>query len=278
MVVHLVHAPCFRCGGLVARVAKPWQGQAEQGGQGPISGLGTEAASQTYFGKPAAELSTAEATFLAGLPQAPIELDPYTNFEAAKEKQWIVLNLMASEGYLRADEIAAIYQTPLEFEPQTVSIAAPHFTTYVRQILEEQFGAEQVANGGLRVTTSIDLRYQLLAEEMARQHVAELREAHNLNNAALVAMNPRTGEVLAMLGSVDYNDESIDGRVNVALSPQQPGSSIKTITYAAALSPDPTTGEPRWTAGDLIWDVKTEYPGYSPVNSDGAFRLFSRCS
>ena len=233
---------------------------------------GTEAAAQTYFGKSAAELSTAEATFLAGLPQAPIELDPYTNFEAAKEKQWIVLNLMASEGYLRADEIAAIYQTPLEFEPQTVSIAAPHFTTYVRQILEEQFGAEQVANGGLRVTTSIDLRYQLLAEEMARQHVAELREAHNLNNAALVAMNPRTGEVLAMLGSVDYNDESIDGRVNVALSPQQPGSSIKTITYAAALSPDPTTGQPRWTAGDLIWDVETEYPGYSPVNYDGAFR------
>ena len=233
---------------------------------------GTEAASQTYFGKSASELTTAEATFLAGLPQAPIEFDPYTNFEAAKQKQWIVLNLMVSEGYLRADEIGAIYQTPLEFEPQVVSIAAPHFTTYVRQLLEQQLGADQVANGGLRITTSLDLRYQRLAEEMARQHVASLREAHNLHNAALVAMNPRTGEVLAMLGSVDYHDESIDGRVNVTLSPQQPGSAIKTLTYAAALTPDPTTGQPRWTAGDLIWDVKSEYPGYSPVNYDGAFR------
>lgn len=232
---------------------------------------GIEAAAQTYYGKSAADLTTAEATLLVGLPQAPIELDPLTNFQAAKERQWLVLNLMVSEGYLRQDEIEAIYQTPLEFAVQEVSIAAPHFTTYVRQQLEQQFGADVVANGGLRVTTTIDLRFQRLAEEMARQHVAELRDAHNLTNAALLAMKPSTGEVLAMLGSVDYQDEGIDGRVNITLSPQQPGSSIKPLTYAAALTPDPATGQPRWTAGDLIWDVKTEYPGYSPVNYDGAF-------
>ncbi|MCB0034107.1 MAG: transglycosylase domain-containing protein, partial [Anaerolineales bacterium] len=232
---------------------------------------GIEAAAETYFDKSAADLSLAEATLLAGLPQAPIDLDPLTYFEAAKEKQWVVLHLMAEEGFIEQDQIEPIYFTELSFAKQEVSIEAPHFTTYVRQILEEQFGAEMVANGGLIVTTSIDLRYQRIAERLAQQHVSGLRADHNLTNAALVAMKPSTGEVLAMLGSVDYKDDTIDGRVNVALTPQQPGSSIKPITYAAAISPDPETGEARWTAGDIIWDVKTEYPNYVPVNYDGVY-------
>lgn len=233
---------------------------------------GIEAAAQTYFEKSAAELTLAEATLLAGVPQSPVDLDPLTNFEAAKERQWIVLHLMAEEGYIAETQIEEIYYTELSFAEQVVSIAAPHFTTYVRQQLETQLGAEAVANGGLRVTTTLDMRYQRLAEQLARQHVDELREPNNLTNAAMVAMKPGTGEVLAMLGSVDYEDETIDGRVNVTLTPQQPGSSIKPITYAAAISPDPTTGEASWTAGDVIWDVETKYPGYAPVNYDGAFR------
>lgn len=237
---------------------------------------GIEAASQTYFGKPAADLTLAEATLLAGLPQSPVELDPFANFEGAKERQWLVLNLMAGDGLLDPGQIEPTYFEPLTFAKQEVSLAAPHFAVYVRQQLEEQFGAELVANGGLRVTTSLDLEYQRLAELLARQHVAGMDPAANLTNAALVAMKPSTGEILAMLGSVDYHNDNIDGRVNVTLSPQQPGSAIKPVTYGAALSPGPNGESPTWTAADILWDVPVDYQqangqGYSPVNYDGRF-------
>jgi penicillin-binding protein 1C len=237
---------------------------------------GIEAAAQTYFDKSAADLNLAEASLLAALPQSPVELDPLTNLEGAKARQWIVLNLMAQEGYIDQTIVEATYFEPLAFAAQEVSLQAPHFAVYVRQQLEEQFGAETVANGGLQVTTSLDLSYQRLAEELARKHVAEIGPEHNLTNAALVAMKPGTGEILAMLGSVDYRDENIDGNVNVALSPQQPGSAIKPVTYAAALSPLDDIGEPAWTAADILWDVPVDYEQfdgtvYSPVNYSGFF-------
>lgn len=236
---------------------------------------GIEAAAKTYFGKSAADLSLAEASLLAGLPQSPVKLDPLTNLEEAKARQWLVLNLMVSEGALSQSQAEGAYQEPLQFAPQEVSLAAPHFAVYVRQQLEQMFGTEVVANGGLQVTTTLDLNYQRLAEQLARQHVASVGPEHNLNNAALVALKPETGEVLAMLGSVDYHDESIDGHVNVTLSSQQPGSAIKPLTYAAALSPN-ETGETNWTAADILWDVEVTYPqasgeAYEPVNYDGRF-------
>lgn len=237
---------------------------------------GIEAAAQTYFGKNASELTLAEATLLAGLPQSPVELDPITQFEKAKERQWLVLNLMVSEGTLTQDEITDIYQTPLEFAQQEVNLAAPHFSVYVRQQLEEMFSPEQVANGGLRVTTSLDLTMQKMAEQKARQHVESIPAANNLTNASVVMIKPSTGEIIAMVGSVDYDDETIDGHVNVALTPQQPGSSIKPLTYALALSPDPETGVPAWDMGDILWDVEVEYgqtsgQNYAPLNYDRRF-------
>ena len=236
---------------------------------------GIEAASQTYFEKATTDLTLGEASLLAALPQSPVELDPLTNLEGAKERQWIVLSLMVSEGYITEDHAVTAYQEPLNFAAQEVSLAAPHFSVYVRQQLEEMYGAEEVANGGLRVTTSLDLRYQRLAEQLARQHVNAVGPEHNLTNASLVAMKPGTGEILAMLGSVDYRNEAIDGHVNVALSQQQPGSSIKPLTYAAGMSPI-ENGEPLFTAADILWDVKVDYPQfngttYSPVNYDSAF-------
>lgn len=236
---------------------------------------GIEAAAQTYFEKSAADLTLGEATLLAGLPQSPVELDPLLNLEAARARQWLVLNLMVGDGHISQSEAENIYQEPLTFAAQVVSLTAPHFAVYARQQLEQMFGAEMVANGGLRVTTSLDLNYQKMAEQLARQHVDAVGPQHNLTNAALVALNPNNGEILAMLGSVNYHDDAIDGRVNVTLSPQQPGSAIKPLTYAAALSP---LGEnaPAWTAADLLWDVQVEYPQfsgdtYAPVNYDGAF-------
>ncbi len=236
---------------------------------------GIEAAANTYFGKTAAELTLGEASFLAGLPQSPVDLDPFTNLEGARERQWLVLNMMVQEGYIDQSQAEAAYLEPLTFAVQEVSLKAPHFAVYVRQQLEELYGAEVVANGGLRVTTTLDMEFQRLAEQLARQHISQIDPAKNLTNAALVAMKPGSGEILAMLGSVDYRDEAIDGSVNVTLSPQQPGSSIKPLTYALALSP--TDGaDPLWTAGDILWDVPVEYEQFSgepyvPVNYDGAF-------
>lgn len=241
---------------------------------------GVEAAARTYFGKSVSELTLGEASLLAGLPQSPVELDPFTNLEGAKERQWLILNLMVSEGFIDQAAAEAAYLEPLTFAAQEVSLEAPHFAVYVRQLLEEQYGAEMVANGGLRVTTTLDMNFQRLAEDLARQHVGLVDPAKNLTNAALVAMKPGSGEILAMLGSVDYKNEAIDGHVNVTLSPQQPGSSIKPLTYAAALSPtdpaSPDGGNPRWTAADILWDVPVEYEQfngqtYAPVNYDGAF-------
>ena len=236
---------------------------------------GIEAAANTYFGKPASELTLGEASLLAALPQSPVELDPLANLEAAKSRQWLVLNLMVSEGFISQAEAEQAYLEPLNFVAQEVSLTAPHFSVYVRQQLEEMFGAEVVANGGLRVTTTLDMDYQRLAEQLARRHVASIGPEHNLTNASLVAMNPQTGEILAMLGSVEYDDETIDGHVNVALSPQQPGSAIKPLTYAAALSPD-EQGQVSWTPADILWDVEADYPQvngqtYSPLNYDGRF-------
>jgi membrane peptidoglycan carboxypeptidase len=237
---------------------------------------GVEAAAQTYFGKPAAELSLAESALLAALPQSPVDLDPLQNLDGAKERQWLVLNLMVNEGYITRPEAEAAYLSPLDFAAQEVSLQAPHFAVYVRQLLEAQFGPDVVANGGLKVTTTLDLDYQRLAEFLARRQINEIGAESNIGNAALVAIKPGSGEILAMLGSLDYHDETIDGNVNVTLSPQQPGSTIKVLTYATALSPEPGQTEPSWTAADILWDVPVDYPQfdgtvYSPVNYDHRF-------
>lgn len=229
---------------------------------------GIEAAARTYFGKAASDLTLGEASLLAGLPQAPIALDPYTNLDAAKARQWFVLNLMLEDGMVNREQMDAAYLEDLSFQEQSVSLNAPHFAVAVRRQLEAALGADVVANGGLRVTTSLDLRFQHIAEQLARQHVAELA-ANNMTNAALIAMKPSTGEVLAMLGSVDYNDAEIQGQVNVALSPQQPGSTFKPLTFALAL-------DSGWQPDDVLWDVPVVYPQpdgstYEPVNYDGRF-------
>lgn len=230
---------------------------------------GVGAAAEAYFNKPISELTPAESAMLAGLPQAPSVLDPYINFEGARRRQKDVLRLMVEAGYLTSAEAEAIYAQELQLEQHERQREAPHFVDYVLQVLEEAYGRDTVRQGGLQVTTTLDPRYQELAEEIARRHVTQLRDAHNLSNAAVVVMQPRTGEILAMVGSVDYDDPDIDGQVNMAVRPRQPGSAIKPITYAAAF-------EQGLTPATIVWDIPTSFPldsgeTYEPNNYDDRF-------
>ncbi|MFN8470745.1 MAG: PBP1A family penicillin-binding protein [Anaerolineae bacterium] len=213
---------------------------------------GIEAAAKTFFGKPAKDLTTAEAAFLAGLPQSPLDLDPFSpsGFERARARQKVVLGLMARHGYLTDKEADDIYNQGINLVPEDqrqVSLLAPHFVNYIRRELEDRYGPDKVNRGGLQVYTTLDIRMQSLAEEVARRRVAELKP-QNVTNSALVALKNDTGEILAMLGSVDYWDNSIDGRVNVSVRERQPGSSMKPITYSAAL-------ERGISPAEILWDV-----------------------
>ena len=240
--------------------------------------FGVEAAAQTYFGKPAADLTLAEAALLAGLPQAPSYYDPYSKLwnpdgtpGPAKQRQGIVLSLMVKHGYITPEEADAAWFQELKLTPPRYELNAPHFVMYVREQLEAEFGPEMVYKGGLRVYTTLDPKLQKLAERIAREHIDRLKDRH-VTNAALVALRPQTGEILAMLGSVDFNDPNIDGQVNVALRLRQPGSAIKPLTYLAAFEKQ----EDWWTPATLIEDVRTEFPDganppYVPVNYDGKY-------
>ena len=229
---------------------------------------GIEAAAETYFGKSADQLTLAEAALLAGLPQSPPLHDPYANPDGAKARQAVVLDLMVEAGYITPVQAEAAKAEKLEYVPLSFPISAPHFVVYVRQLLEQQYGVEALSKGGLRVYTTLDPRLQAIAERVAEEHVNSLAEKH-ATNAALVALNPGTGEILAMLGSVDFFDEEIAGQVNVALRLRQPGSSIKPVTYVAAF-------EKGWTPATLLWDVPMEFPDganppYKPTNYDDKF-------
>lgn len=240
---------------------------------------GIEAAAQTYFGKAAADLTRGEAAFLAGLPQSPVQLDPYRNLEAARERQGFVLQLMVDEGFAteidaRVAQGATLHLQPLlpdsaDGRSLRETLQAPHFVIYVQRLLEERYGADALARGGWQITTSLDLNLQHMTQEALRDQVAARAERHDVNNGAAVVLKPANGEILAMAGSLDYFNEAIDGQVNVTLSPRQPGSSIKPITYAAAL-------EQGWTTGDVLWDVPIKVVGgdgdsFVPTNYDGRF-------
>jgi penicillin-binding protein 1C len=252
---------------------------------------GIEAAAETYFNSSAEVLTLSQASFLAGLPQTPAVYDVYNNREATRLRHQTVLTLM----YEASQEQGCIYVSnnpqricvdsdaavaayvDLEsyvFEPPDVEIRYPHFVTYVRGLLEEQFDAQTIYRSGFSIYTTLDPGLQDAAEEIVRDQVAALA-ANNANSGALVAIRPASGEILAMVGSADFYNEAIDGQVNMVTSQtRQPGSAIKPITYLAAF-------ERGWTVSTLIWDVPSEFPPsgdpndprppYEPVNYDGRF-------
>jgi 1A family penicillin-binding protein len=237
---------------------------------------GIEAAAQTYFSKHAGELDLSECALLTGLPQSPAAYDPLTNPQAARDRQAVVLDLMAKPGYITADDARLAKTEALHFAAVPFPIQAPHWVMYVRSWLEDHFTPEEIYREGLVVTTTLDLDWQNAAQDIVQrrldelQHPGENKPARNVNNAAVIALDPRTGEILTMLGSPDYFNLQISGAVNATLALRQPGSSIKPITYAAAF--DPRRADP-FTPATMILDVRTSFTTkegepYVPRNYD----------
>jgi 1A family penicillin-binding protein len=196
---------------------------------------GIEAAAEAYFGTSAMKLDLAQAALLAGLPQSPSQYDPLHNLKAAKARQLEVLNQMIAQGYITPDQAAAAYDEPLHFASQGIDIQAPHFVFWVRDYLEQKYGPNFLYGSGLTIKTTIDLDLNNKAQQIVQDDLAKVPADKNLNNAALVAVDPRTGEVLAMVGSRDYNTDfpngTMDGKFNAAAAPLQPGSSFKPFAY-----------------------------------------------
>ncbi len=230
---------------------------------------GIVAAARTYLDKDLAELSLAEAAFLAGIPQAPIYYDPFVNPDAARGRQLVVFDLMERAGFITSAEKALAIAEPIRLvSPEYPELQAPHLVDYVNELLLERYGLEGMRRG-LKVYTTIDLRYQELAEKIARAQIDAIGPKYNASNAAVVIIHPATGEILAMVGSIGYYDEAISGQVNMAVQPRQPGSSIKPVVYATAF-------DRGWSPASIIWDAPVRYYDgqggfYMPHNITGRY-------
>ncbi len=251
---------------------------------------GIEAASETYFNTSAQQLTLGQAAFLAGLPQSPGVYDIYTNREQTLTRLQSVLVLMyqlsreenciyvsTSVQPVCVDELAAAngYQEIItyNFQPNLQTFRYPHWVTYIRSLLEAQVDPQTIYRSGFNVYTTLDPGIQNAAEQAVSEQLASL-QGRNVTNSALIAIRPLTGEILAMVGSADFYSEAISGQVNMALSPRQPGSAIKPLTYVAAF-------EKGWSPSTLIWDVPVSLPPsgqandpmppYKPENYDGRY-------
>ncbi len=231
---------------------------------------GIQEASQLYFGKDVKDISLSEAALLASLPKSPSKYNPFgNNPELAFDRQKEILNLMVINKFITQEEAIKASEEEIIFVPNRIDIKAPHFVMYVKEILENEYGEEMVEKGGLEVTTTLDYEIQKMAEETVLSEISKLGNYHVTNGASLV-INPKTGEILAMVGSKDYFDIQNGGNFNVTTALRQPGSSIKVINYAYAL-------EHGYTLATILEDspVSFSVPGspiYSPKNYDGKYR------
>lgn len=228
---------------------------------------GVESAAQTYFGKSVGEITLSEAAVLAALPQAPSRYSPYgQNPDLLMARKDLVLNQMFRQGYITKDELDGALVAEIEFLPRKESIRAPHFVMYVKELLADKYGEKALEEGGLKITTTLDWEKQRVADEVISSRQAANLERYNAGNAALVSIDPTTGEILAMVGSADYLNNDIDGQVNVAIRNNQPGSAFKPIVYATAF-------EKGYSPATMLVDVRTDFgQGYTPQNYDGGYR------
>ncbi len=229
---------------------------------------GIEAASQKYFGKSVRNISLAEAAVLAALPQAPSRYSPYgSNKEILIARQQYILRLMVEQGHISEIEARLAKEEKLVFKEPLDNIIAPHFVMHIKELLTEKYGVKMVEEGGLKIYTTLDLYKQRAAEKAISDRALKNEKDYKATNAALVSIDPKTGQVLAMVGSKDYFNDEIDGQVNVALQPRQPGSSFKPIVYAASFIKG-------YTSDTVLYDVNTNFSvnpadPYEPKNYNG---------
>ncbi len=241
---------------------------------------GIEEASVHFFGVHASELSLSQAAYLAALPKAPTYYSPYGNHRSALEyRKNLVLTQMLEHKLITQDEYEAAKKEEVTFQEQSnQGIKAPHFVFYVREYLEEKYGADRVDSEGLQVISTLDWDLQREAEQIVHKGALQNEKNFNASNAALVAVDATTGQILTMVGSRNYFDEHIDGKVNVTVANRQPGSSFKPFVYATAF-------EKGYTPSTVVFDLKTQFstacapsnfsdesPCYSPENFDNKFR------
>ena len=245
---------------------------------------GIEEASKTYFNKDAADLTLAEATYLASIPQAPTTLSPYgKNKDKLDVRKNLVLSRMLGLNFISQEDYVKAKNEIVIFSPQeTTGIKAPHFVFFIKDYLEQKYGSEIVEKGGLKVTTTLDYNLQEKGEQFVKEGALQNEKDWNGKNASLVAIDPKTGQILTMVGSKDYFDKTIDGNFNVATASRQPGSSFKPFIYATAFNKG-------FTPDTVLFDLPTEFqttcdaygnalPGhnqkdcYKPDNYDGKFR------
>lgn len=245
---------------------------------------GIEEASKTYFGKNAANLTLGEAAYLASIPQSPTLLSPYgKNKDKLEARKNLVLLRMFELKFITQEEYEAGKKEVVAFLPQeNKGIRAPHFVFFIREYLEEKYGTEVVEKGGLNVITTLDYNLQEKGEEIVKEGALKNEKDWNGKNAGLVAIDPKTGQILTMVGSRDYFDKEIDGNYNIATANRQPGSSFKPFIYATAFNKG-------FTPDTVLFDLPTEFqttcnaygralPGrnqsdcYMPDNYDGKYR------
>ena len=223
---------------------------------------GVEEAAQSFFGKSAADVTLAEAAYMAALPQLPTYYSPYgNNKEDLDERQDLVLQRMLVKGFITEEEYNEAKDATVEFQPQALTgIRAPHFVMFIREYLAEKYGEEALAERGLKVITTLDWELQKEAERILFERGASNVEKFKADNAGMIATDPKTGDLLVMVGSRDYFSEEIDGNFNVTLAERQPGSSIKPFIYATAFSKG-------FLPDTVVFDVRTQFSPACPADS-----------
>jgi membrane peptidoglycan carboxypeptidase len=254
--------------------------------QSPYGGniYGVEEASQSYFGKKSSELTLAESAYIAALPQAPSLYSPYTKGkERLEERKNLVLKKMLENNFITETEYSNALKEQVTFLPKSVgAIKAAHFVMYIKEYLSQKYGEKMLENGGFNVISTIDWTLQQKMEEIVFKYIHENESKFKASNGAMVAIDPKTGQILAMVGSRDYFDTKIEGNYNVATARRQPGSAFKPFVYATAFNEGFTPDTP-------VFDVPTQFnascdsqnkplPGspdakcYNPQNYEGGFK------
>lgn len=223
---------------------------------------GVEEASQAYFGKKASDVSIAEAAYLAALPQAPTFYSPYgKNKQALDDRKNLVLKEMKQVGYITDEQYQSAKNEVVTFLPkEEKGIKAPHFVMFVKEYLVNKYGDDVLENGGLRVTTTLDYPLQKKAEDIALKYALINEKSVKGNNDGFVVINPKTGEILTMVGSRDYFDKTIDGQYNITTAKRQPGSTFKPFIYAESFNKG-------YTPETVLFNTETQFSTACPIES-----------